>query len=117
MEDKNFIFKFDNNEINFSLRGDGNGTMINATEMAKPFGKLFADWYRQKSTKEFLKALESDMGIPISQLVVVIKGNYGNGIKQGTWLHEDVALEFARWLNPIFAIWCNKRIKEIIINN
>jgi hypothetical protein len=116
MEDKNFIFKFDNNEINFSLRGDGNGTMINATEMAKPFGKLFADWYRQKSTKEFLKALESDMGIPISQLVVVIKGNYGNGIKQGTWLHEDVALEFARWLNPIFAIWCNKRIKEIIIN-
>lgn len=43
MEDKNFIFKFDNNEINFSLRGDGNGTMINATEMAKPFGKLFAD--------------------------------------------------------------------------
>lgn len=66
MEDRSFIFKFDNNEINFSLRGDGKGTMINATEMAKPFGKLFADWYRQKSTKEFLKALESVMGIPIT---------------------------------------------------
>lgn len=69
MEDRSFIFKFDNNEINFSLRGDGKGTMINATEMAKPFGKLFADWYRQKSTKEFLKALESVMGIPITDLV------------------------------------------------
>lgn len=29
-------------------------------------------------------------------------------------MHEDVALEFARWLDPIFAIWCNDRIKELI---
>ena len=27
---------------------------------------------------------------------------------------EDVALEFARWLSPAFAIWCNKRIKELL---
>jgi len=33
---------------------------------------------------------------------------------QGTWLHEDVALEFARWLSPAFAIWCNDRIKELL---
>lgn len=114
MEDRSFIFKFDNNEINFSLRGDGKGTMINATEMAKPFGKLFADWYRQKSTKEFLKALESVMGIPITDLIVKIQG--GVPKFQGTWLHENVALEFARWLNPMFSIWCNDRIKEIMIN-
>lgn len=29
-------------------------------------------------------------------------------------MHEDVALEFARWLSPEFAIWCNDRIKEIM---
>lgn len=29
-------------------------------------------------------------------------------------MHEDVALEFARWLSPAFAIWCNDRIKEIL---
>ena len=29
-------------------------------------------------------------------------------------MHEDVALEFARWLSPSFAIWCNDRIKELL---
>ena len=29
-------------------------------------------------------------------------------------MHEDVALEFARWLSPKFAIWCNDRIKELL---
>lgn len=29
-------------------------------------------------------------------------------------MHEDVALEFARWLSPMFAIWCNDRIKELL---
>ena len=51
------------------------------------------------------------MGICISALIQVVKG--GNS-EQGTWLHEDVALEFARWLSPSFAIWCNKRIKELL---
>ena len=39
--------------------------------------------------------------------------NGGNG-EQGTLMHEDVALEFARWLHPGFAIWCNDRIKELM---
>ena len=85
--------------------------MVNATEMAKPFGKLVGDWLRLKSTSEFTKALSTDMQIPISALIQTIKG--GNG-DQGTWMHEDVALEFARWLSPAFAIWCNKRIKELL---
>ena len=31
-------------------------------------------------------------------------------------MHEDVAMEFARWLSPKFAIWCNDRIKELARN-
>lgn len=85
--------------------------MVNATEMAKPFGKLVGDWLRLKATTEFTEALSADMHIPISALIQVVKG--GNN-EQGTWLHEDVALEFARWLSPSFAIWCNKRIKELL---
>lgn len=42
----------------------------------------------------------------------VIYGDNG-----GTWMHEDVALEFARWLAPAFAIWCNDRIKELLTGN
>ena len=29
-------------------------------------------------------------------------------------MHEDVALEFARWLSPAFSIWCNDHIKELL---
>lgn len=104
------IIKFDYNGtiIHFSK---GDNVMVNATEMAKPFGKLVGDWLRLKTTTEFADALSADMQIPISALIQVVKG--GNN-EQGTWMHEDVALEFARWLSPAFAIWCNKRIKELL---
>lgn len=84
---------------------------VNATQMAKPFGKLVGGWLRLESTKEFLNALSADMRIHTSALIQTVKG--GNG-EQGTWMHEDVALEFARWLSPKFAIWCNRRIKELL---
>lgn len=29
-------------------------------------------------------------------------------------MHEDVALEYARWLSPAFAIWCNDHIKQLL---
>ncbi len=85
--------------------------MVNATEMAKPFGKLAKDWLSNKSTKEFLSTLSSVRTIPLTALVEIKQG--GNK-EQGTWMHEDVALEFARWLSPAFAIWCNDRIKELL---
>ena len=105
---RNQIFQYNGSPISFQK---GDSIMVNATEMAKPFGKLVGDWLRLKSTSEFTKALSTDMQIPISALIQAIKG--GNG-DQGTWMHEDVALEFARWLSPAFAIWCNKRIKELL---
>lgn len=87
--------------------------MINATEMAKPFGKLAKDWLSNQSTKKFLSTLSAVRTIPLTGLVEIKQG--GNG-EQGTWMHEDVALEFARWLSPEFAIWCNDRIKELLLN-
>lgn len=105
---ENQIFQYNGSPITFQK---GDSVMVNATEMAKPFGKLVGDWLRLKATTEFTEALSADMHIPISALIQVVKG--GNN-EQGTWLHEDVALEFARWLSPSFAIWCNKRIKELL---
>lgn len=104
------IFSYNGSNVTFQ---SGENVMINATEMAKSFGKLVGDWTRLKSTNDFLQELESDMHIPISQLIVVNKGNSAN-FAQGTWMYEDVALEFARWLSPAFAIWCNNRIKELL---
>lgn len=104
----NRVFAYNESPVTFRK---GDNVMVNATEMAKPFGKSVADWTRLKSTTEFLEILSSDMQIHISALIQSVKGgNY----EQGTWMHEDVALEFARWLSPAFAIWCNKRIKELL---
>lgn len=58
MLEENNIINFSWNGSNISFELSGNGTMINATEMAKAFpGKLIADWNRLKSTKEFLNVL------------------------------------------------------------
>ncbi|WP_160341685.1 KilA-N domain-containing protein [Elizabethkingia meningoseptica] len=77
---------------------------MNTAEMAKPFGKLPSGWTRSQYAQEFLNAYKSAKG-HISLLEVTKGGN-----ASGTWMHEDLALEFARWLNPAFAIWCNSRI-------
>lgn len=104
------IFNYNGSKITFSTK---NGIMVNATEMAKPFGKTTKDWLRLQSTQDFINALESVRQISLSQLIIIQKGNSKN-FKQGTWMHEDVAIEFARWLSPMFAIWCNDRVKELI---
>jgi phage antirepressor YoqD-like protein len=90
--------------------------MVNATEMAKPFGKRPSKWLELPSTKDFLKAL-SDVRKSDITLVYTKKGNFSNDEEQGTWFHEDVALEFARWLSPVFAVWCNDRIKELLLSS
>lgn len=97
------IFQYDGNPVTFQL-GDCS-TMVNATQMAKPFGKRVNDWRSLPSTKEFISILGATR--KSGRLVETL-----NGI--GTWMHEDVALEFARWLSPLFAIWCNDRIKELL---
>jgi hypothetical protein len=32
----------------------------------------------------------------------------------GTWLHPDLAIPFARWLDVRFSIWCDQQIKKIL---
>jgi phage antirepressor YoqD-like protein len=101
----NQIFKYQGNDITFQI---GNGdVMVNATEMARPFGKRAGEWIRLPSTQNYLDALEAMGKSHRSRLVYT-----ENGV--GTWLHEDMALEFARWLSPRFAIWCNDRVKELM---
>lgn len=104
-------FNYNGSEITFDL---GNGeVMVNATEMAKVFGKKPNDFLRLKSTMEFIDAYKVARGIPeadFSGLIDIVNG----GAYFGTWMHEDVAIEFARWLSPEFSIWCNDRIKELL---
>ena len=85
------IFNYNGNPITFQ---SGNGVMVNATQMAKNFfGKSPKYWLRNQQTKEFLAELSEVRNLTSAELVKVTYGDNG-----GTWFHEDVALEFARWL-------------------
>ena len=59
---------------------------LNATEMAKPFGKQPSDWTKTKQSKEFIYSLSAVRNIIGTDLIVVSQG----GNSQGTCMHEDV---------------------------
>lgn len=102
-------FPFHKELITF-LSGETGPTMVNATEMAKAFGKRTRDWLRSQQAKEYIKALCEARKCASQDLVIVKKGTR----IQGTWLHSDLAIEFARWLSPEFSIWCNDIIKALM---
>ena len=89
-------------------------TMINASKMAKPFGKTAGNWLRLSFAKKFLAALSEAKNIPLAGLVQIVKQNK-NDLEKGVWIHEEAALEFARWLSPSFAIWNNRRTQELLM--
>ena len=106
MESNIQIFQYNESPVTFQK---GDRVMVNATQMAKQFGKRPIDFLQNSQTQEFLDVLAKVKKSTLADLVQVKKG----GARPGTWMHEDVAMEFARWLSPAFAIWCNDRIKEL----
>lgn len=102
-------FDYKGYQISFNK---GENVMINATQMAKPFGKRPIDYLRLPSTNELLSAIVRKSHISENQLVISKQGSAENG--GGTWMHEDVALDFAQWLSVDFRLWCNDRIKELM---
>jgi len=110
------ITKFDYHGVNISFEfADGN-KMINATEMAKPFGKRVSNFLRLQSTKDYIVLLESryshlSNGVKSTVLRVV---HGGLPEFQGTWMDEKLALKFAAWLAPEFELWVYDRIHELL---
>lgn len=99
------IFNYNNTPVTF--KNENGVIFISATEMAQGFGKRPSDFLRLPSTEKFLTELEA---VRKSHRSEIIKSE--NGV--GTWMNEDIAIEFARWLSPSFAIWANDRIKELL---
>lgn len=101
------VYSYKGSEISFM---SGNNVMVNATQMAKPFNKRPNDYLVLPSTNQLINAITRKSGIAENQLVITERG----GLNPGTWLHEDVALDFAQWLSVDFRLWCNDRIKELL---
>lgn len=103
--------------LHVSFNEDG---WFNATKAAEKFGKRPNDWLQLDETKEYISILfeilnTSPNGIcshKVSQnhFVKTRRGRH-NG---GTWLHPDLAVAFARWLDLRFAVWCDRQIRSIL---
>ena len=81
---------------------------VNLTQMCKANKVLIGHYLELKSTKAYLTQVSTDIGIPISEIMVVKKG--GNKDNQGTWGHPLIGLHLARWISPAFAVWCDSHI-------
>jgi len=92
-----------------------NDGYVNATAMCKSAHRNFSSWYRLNTTQEFLETLSSDIGIPTSELVCIIKG--GDYRLQGTWVHPQVAIHLAQWLSPLFAVKVSKLVFDWMNGN
>ena len=58
-------------------------------------------------------ALESAVDPALCGYIVTVRG----GKFPGTWLHPKLAVAFARWLSPDFAVWCDARVDELLRGN
>ncbi|HFA1312160.1 TPA: KilA-N domain-containing protein [Neisseria gonorrhoeae] len=107
----------------FSVFFQENG-YLNATAIAEQYDKRVGNYLRNERTQEYITALNERLFNPETrnrataenQLVIIKKG--GNDKKsQGTWLHPKLAVDFARWLNPKFAVWCDEQIETLLNGN
>ena len=108
------VLNFGNTPVSF--RQDG---FLNATAIASHFGKLPKDYLKSEQTQQYISALAENLSVrrkiltEENQIVIVKRG----GSEQGTWLHPKLAIHFARWLNPKFAVWCDEQIEALLNGN
>lgn len=88
---------------------------FNATHIAAQFGKFPADFLRLNSTKEYIDEILNDSENGISHTENLVRVTNG-GRHKGTWLHQELAYEFAGWLSATFRRnlhkWADKRVEE-----
>mgnify|MGYP003657262336 CR=1 FL=1 len=95
--------------VRFSVEG-----WINATEIAKRFGRRPNDWLALPGTKEYIAALSRHLVGDTRKSGNGFVSTQKGGAQQGTWLHPKLAVSFARWLDVDFAVWCDLRIDELL---
>lgn len=109
----NAIQSFQFNDIPVSFREDG---FLNATAIAAHFGKFPKDYLKNEQTQQYITVLAENLSVrrkiltKENQIVIVKRG----GSEQGTWLHPKLAIHFARWLDPKFAVWCDEQIEALL---
>jgi len=99
---KKAFFKFLNNE---NIMSDSIiSTITQNTDLIVVLNNLN---YKQ------LQKLMKEIGL-ISVKRGNLKGSKNGKSIQGTWLHKDLAVKYAEWLDPKFSIWISQKIFELV---
>ena len=90
---------------------------INLNQMAKATGKRIDNWTRLQSTKELIAEFDrqitsSDPREQLPALITVTSGIEGQRGGGGTWAHPDIAVQFAQWCSPTFALLVSRWVRE-----
>lgn len=80
--------------------------------MCKAFNEKPEHCLRNKSTQKYIDALTKTQ-IWVLTDYQEVTSRYG-GDENGTWVDQKLILNLAQWLNPVFAIWCNDKISELM---
>jgi hypothetical protein len=94
------------------------GSYVNLNDIAKPFGKRVNNWTRLKSTQDLFKAFGEDPSYngvsPFRDrnLRSESTGKFTQG--GGLYAHPDIAIQFAQWCSPAFALWVSRQVRHLI---
>ncbi len=101
------MVKRDFNGVEIAFEGK---EKISLTDLWKASGKSEGrdphNWARFEG-KEFINVIAVSQNRSVAQVLKAKRGKGG-----GTWAHWQIALEYARYLSPELAIWCNQVVKE-----
>lgn len=86
---------------------------LNTLHRASGLGanKAPAQWQRTQTAKDLVVALDSDMQNCTSPINAV-KGN-SEGVHQGTFAHELLAVSYAGWISPTFQLKVNQAFIDL----
>ncbi len=85
------------------------GAYCNLNDIAKTFGKRVDNWMRLKSTTSLLREFEQEPSYNGNPPILAKEGKAG-----GTWAHPDIAIQFAQWCSPGFALWVSRQIRHLL---
>lgn len=103
----------------FTVKQRTKDGMFNATSLLKQWNlssgqqKQIIHFTDNKSTKEFINALENEADIK-QRNSVLIKSRGKNG---GTWMNPLLFIDFAMWLNPAFKVQVLRFVYDQLIEH
>ena len=93
---------------------------FNATQLCTHFRKQFKDYEKTARTSEYLDALAGSLKSKRGTVLLdsaarasLVQVQHG-GSHAGSWIHERLAVDLARWLSPDFAVWMDGWVLEAL---